>query len=302
MSFYLVRVDCPSKCPWHPPHPWLRKLSNITFTAVGGETPSALDLKPKEHRTLWWSSRHIIESCSDSNTVYDNYDHKDHQVSFFHINSECPKVQSKHWHAPKAFWWTVFWLCTKTRAEIMLASHLRYSGWEAQLQPALTDNHRPLEAFLKGRRISLSDPAPRLLCLIGAMLILALSTGLSLWRWRWVESWTLETLPAPASFSHICPISWKSTRCFWRVKSQLVHTAAPNTAFQKKLKSSSKVLDSSHQRVRRLLGGHYHLSLLKSTYCTYRREMLKCVALKSERHYSAHAEVENKPFLLILRY
>lgn len=111
---------------------------------------------------------------------------------------------------------------------------------------------------------------------------LVLSTGLSLWRWRWMESWTLETPPVHAAFSHICPISWKSTRCFWRVKPQLVQTAAPNTPFQKKLTPSSKVLDSSHQGVRRLLGSHYLLSLLKSAYCAYRQETLKFVALSQK--------------------
>lgn len=116
----------------------------------------------------------------------------------------------------------------------------------------------------------------------GTMPTLVLSTGLSLWRWRWMESWTLETLPAHAAFSHICPISRKSTRCFWRVKPQLVQTAAPNTPFQKKLTYSSKVLDSSYQKVQRLLGSHYHLSLLKPTHCTYRQETLKFVALSQK--------------------
>lgn len=219
-------------------------------------------------------------------------------LSFFHINSECPKVRSKHWHVPEAFWWTVFWLCIKTRAEIMLASHLRLSGLGSSIPACSHTQPQTLISLPQGKKNKLVWPRPS-----AALPTLALSTGLSLWRWRWMEPWTLETLPAHAAFSHICPISWKSTRCFSRMKSQLVQTVAPNTAFQKKLMSSSKVLDSSHQRVRWLLGNHYHLSLLKSTYCTYCQEMLKFIALKSVRHSIQHMQkVENMLFLPITRY
>lgn len=241
---------------------------------------------------------------------YSNYGPKNHQVSILTINSECPKVWSQHWCALDVFWRAVFWLCIKSRAEQRLASHLRLSGWESPTPDSTPFNHRPFISLPQGKENKLVWPRPSV-----AVPTLVLRshrrcahTGSPHWPLP-VEMEMDGVLNTRGPSSPCCllphlPHFLEVNKTFRRVWNYSCRNATANIAFQKDLKSNSKVLNSSDHTEWDSGWEAIIIHLcpnLPTAHIT--KEMLKFFALKPDR-LSVHPlqQVENMLFLPITRH